>query len=390
MNIYVRRLADELARQGVEVDMFTRRTSPGAPEVVELPTGPRLIHLRAGPARPLPKSVLPLHIPRVVAAFREFSEAQGLEYDVFHSHYWVSGFVAARCRPNASVPLVQMFHTLSLVKELYHGGSDPHDSALRRDGERCVIGSADAIVGATSEEEGLISDLYGRAPRRFEVIPPGVNLDEFRPLDRASCRQELGIGPGRVILFVGRADKIKGLTMLLSIVAGIRRTTSEPPRLLVVGAGTNRTTRHALEATAARLGIDDRVNILGTVAHEQLPAYYSAADVLAAPSEYESFGMAALEAMACGTPVVAFRVGGLAETVKHGFSGFLAPPGDRETFKRLLERTLCENEAALLGRQARMVADRFGWRHVAARTIELYDDLLLRNRFAYMRVSGEL
>jgi D-inositol-3-phosphate glycosyltransferase len=173
------------------------------------------------------------------------------------------------------------------------------------------------------------------------------------------------------------------------MVAGIHDGVPGPLRLLVVGAGTDRSTRCALEATAARLGIEASVEIRGTVPHEQMPSYYSAADVLAAPSAYESFGMAAVEAMACGTPVVAFQVGGLAETVTHGVSGLLAPPGDREAFRELLKRALRGNEAAKLGRQARMAANRFGWEHVAARTISLYDDLLFRQRFAYVRVSGE-
>lgn len=387
MNIYVRRLADELVRQGMAVDLFTRRTSPAAPEIVELPTGPRLIHLRAGPARSLPKNILPLHIPRVVAAFREFTREHALHYDVLHSHYWLSGFVAARCRPDASVPIVQMFHTLSLVKELYHGGTDPHESALRRDGERCVIGSADAIVGATAQEEHYISELYGRVPRRFEMIPPGVDLDLFTPLDMEKSRRELGIGPGRVILFVGRADKIKGLNLLLGCLAETRR--SENVRLVVVGAGVNRAERHTLEAAIGRLGLQGAVDIRGTVPHEDLPAYYSAADILSVPSAYESFGMAAVEAMACGTPVVAFGVGGLTETVTHGISGLLAPAGDKRAFRNLLESALARPKGGSMGRQARLAAYQFSWRNVAGRTVSLYDDLLYRQRFAYTRVAGQ-
>jgi D-inositol-3-phosphate glycosyltransferase len=387
MNIYVRRLAEELVRDGVEVDLFTRRTSPTAPDIVQLPTGPRLIHLRAGPARQLPKNVLPLHIPRVVASFRQFTREHRRHYDVLHSHYWLSGFVAARCRPDASVPIVQMFHTLSLVKELYHGGPDPHESALRRDGERCVLGSADAIVGATAQEEDYISKLYGRVPRRFEIIPPGVDLELFRPLDTEKSRKELGIGPGPVILFVGRADKIKGLNLLLNTLAELR--SSEQVRLVVVGAGVNPAERHTLDAAIGRLGLQGTVEIRGTVPHESLPAYYSAADVLAVPSAYESFGMAAVEAMACGTPVVAFGVGGLAETVTHGVSGFLAPPGDKQSFRHLLELALSRSKGGTMGRQARLAAYQFSWRNVAARTVSLYDDLLYRQRFAYMRVAGQ-
>lgn len=389
MNIYVRKLADELAQQDIEVDVFTRRTDPAAPEILTLPSGARVVNLKAGPARPLPKSVLPMHIPAVIDAFRQFTLRERRSYDVLHSHYWLSGFVAARCRPDASVPVVHMFHTLSLVKELYHGGPDPHDTALRRDGERCVIGSADAIVGATAEEEAYMTRLYGRTPKRFDVIPPGVDLDLFRPLGRRQSRKELGIEPGRVMLFVGRADRIKGLHMLLSAAAEIRDRLPEPLRLIIVGTGGNRAAHRSISAASARLGLQDVVDIRGTVAHEDLPRFYSAADVLAMPSAYESFGMAAVEAMACGTPVVAFRVGGLAETVCHGFTGYLAPPGDRHELARLLETVLTQGDADRLGRQARIAAHRYRWQNVAARTLDLYDDLLYQQRFAYRRVAGE-
>jgi D-inositol-3-phosphate glycosyltransferase len=282
-----------------------------------------------------------------------------------------------------------MFHTLSLVKALYHGSPDPHDSALRPDGERCVIGSVDAIVGATSDEEEYMTRLYGRTPRRFEVIPPGVDLDVFRPLDRRASRAELGIGSGRVILFVGRADRIKGLQMLLAAVAEMRPRIAEPIRLVIVGTGNDRAGRHSIAVAAARLGLEDVVDIRGTVPHEGLPRYYSAADVLAMPSAYESFGMAAVEAMACGTPVVAFRVGGLAETVCDGLTGYLAPPGNRDELARLLETVLTQSEAGRLGRQARFAANRFRWQNVVARTLDLYEDLVHQQRFAYRRVAGE-
>lgn len=390
MNIYVRELAGGLVRNGVEVDIFTRRTSPNAGEIVVMDNGARLVNLTAGPAKPLPKSVLPLHIPAVVDAFRQFTARQRRTYNVLHSHYWLSGFVAARCRPDASVPLVQMFHTLSLVKELFYGHPDPQDTVLRPDGERCVIGSADAIVGATAEEEDYMTGLYRRTPNRFDVIPPGVDIDTFHPMDRETSRRTLGIGSGKVILFVGRADKIKGLDLLLSAVAEMRGRLACPLRLLVVGTGTDRSTRHSLRAASARYGIEDIVDVRGTVSHAELPQYYSAANVLAVPSAYESFGMAAIESMACGVPVVAFRVGGLAETVVHGRTGFLAAPGNRDQLRELLLTTLLRADAERLGRQARLEANRFSWQNVAAQTADLYDDLLHDRRFVYGRAAGDL
>jgi D-inositol-3-phosphate glycosyltransferase len=388
MNIYVRKLADELSTLGAAVDVFTRRTSPADPELAQLSSGARLIHLTAGPPKPLPKSVLPLHIPSTVQAFRNFCYRSGREYDVLHSHYWLSGFVAARCRPDSSLPLIHMFHTLSLVKELHSSAPDPRDSALRRDGERCVIGSADVVVGATSEEEDYMKRLYGRGPRRFEVIPPGVDVDLFRPRNKQVSRRALGIGPGRVVLFVGRPDKIKGLDVLLTSIAELRGRLPGPLHLVLVGSAADRRGRHRLHPAISRLGLDDLTDVRGTVPHEELAQYYSAADVVAMPSAYESFGMAALEAMACETPVVAFRVGGLAETIRHGLTGFLATPGNREDFTRCLERALLHPDTARIGRQARLAAHGFQWRNVAAQTLELYDDVLRRQRFASSRVAG--
>lgn len=388
MNIYVQRLADELVRRGVDVDVFTRRTSASDPEVLELPSGARLVNLVAGPARTLPKSVLPLHIPRIVAAFRDFSERHRRTYDVLHSHYWLSGFVAARARPDASVPLVHMFHTLALVKQLFDGSMDPRDSALRPDGERCVAGSADAIIGATAGEEEYIRRLYGRTPKRFEVIPPGVNPDLFRPLDPTASRKALGIGAERVILFVGRYDKIKGLEALLSIVAGLRDRIPDPIRLVVVGTEQDRGGRHPIRLAAARLHLDDIIDIRGTIPHNELPRYYCAADVLAVPSVYESFGMAAVESIACGTPVVAYRVGGLAETVRHGLSGFLAAPGNRQEFGYYLQSALLQSRGDQQRERISSAAATFRWQHVASETLALYDDLLWQHRFSFTHVSG--
>ena len=207
------------------------------PVVEEMEGGARLIHLSAGPRRRLPKSVLPLHIPAMAAAFREFSAREGLEYDILHSHYWISGLVAARCRAGVRepTPFVHMFHTLAKLKEFHVGLPDRSDSMLRADGERWLIPRADTIVGATDAERCDMERLYGRSPRRFEVIPPGVDLSLFRPHDRAQARACLGIDARHVILFVGRFDRLKRVDVLLRSVRELTPDVRQELRVILVG-----------------------------------------------------------------------------------------------------------------------------------------------------------
>jgi D-inositol-3-phosphate glycosyltransferase len=376
MNVYVQQLAEGLARCGIQADMFTRRTDREAPAIVETAGGARLIHLNVGPARPLPKSVLPLHIPAAVQSMRSFMREEGVAYDVLHAHYWLSGLVATRVRDDRT-PVVAMFHTLSKVKELYAARTDPTDTALRGDGERCVINHADAIVGATEEEREQIESLYGRAPARFAVIPPGVDLERFSPSGRAESRRALGLEGDRIVLFVGRLDPAKGLDILLHAVSRIRPALGDL-RVVVLGhdAETERRPLAAYRRQVVRLGLEQAIEFRGVAPQETLPLYYSAADILAVPSIYESFGMAALEAMACGTPVVGFGTVGLRATVRDGQTGFLARPGDRADFTERLSRALQSEELERMGRQARMAAHRFRWETVTERTIALYEKLM--------------
>lgn len=388
MNVYVRQLADGLARSGIQADMFTRRTDRDTPTVVETAGGARLIHLDVGPERPLPKSVLPLHVPAAVQSMRDFMRQEGIAYDVLHAHYWLSGLVATRMRDDRT-PVITMFHTLSKVKEFYTSRPDPADTALRGDGERCVINHSDAIVGATEEEREQIEKLYGRSPAGYAVIPPGVDLDCFVSVPQRESRRALGLEGDRIVLFVGRLDPAKGLDVLLHSAAELKTRFGGGLRVVVLGHDTE-TERRPLAAyrrQAARLGLERNVEFRGVVPQETLPLYYSAADVLAVPSAYESFGMAALEAMACGTPVVAFGTVGLCATVRDGQTGFLARPGDRQDFTKTLSRALHCDHLDCMGRQARIAAHRFRWETVTERTIALYERLL-RGSYAFGRALG--
>jgi D-inositol-3-phosphate glycosyltransferase len=386
MNLYVRRLADELAREGLGVDVFTRRTDRQTPEVVYGETGARFVHLTAGPTRRLPKKVLPLHVPALVSSLRTFVQRERAVYDVVHAHYWLSGLVAIRSRSFLDAPSLTMFHTLSRVKEQFSGRPDSSESDLRADGEKCVIRGSDVIVGATPDEEALMKDLYGESPRLFEVIPPGVDVNFFQPRARSECRRELGWGDGRVILFVGRFDPMKGLDTLLHSVADVRSLLPEDTKVIVIGgdgAGAS-----AYRRLAKERGIGDIVQFLGVIAPSDLPAYYSAADICAVPSIYESFGMAAVEAMACGTPVVAFGIGGLAGSVRHLQSGLLVEPGNRDAFGLALARALNSIDLICMGRRARLQAEQFDWRKSVDDTRALYDALVANRQCFCQWIAG--
>lgn len=375
MNAYVSHLAEGLASRGLRVDIFTRRTDRDSRSEVVTPSGARVIQLSAGPRRSLPKSVLPLHVPAFAAALVRYSAEQRVSYDVLHSHYWLSGLAALQAQSSLGAPLVHMFHTLSKVKEFHFGVPDPSDTILRFDGERRIIEAADAVIGATADELPLMERLYSRRPERYAVVPPGVDMAVFRPLGQRVSRRELGIDADRVIVFVGRVDRIKGIDTLLRSVAACKELTSRSLRLLIVG-GTKDDESGELarfRKLTGALGITSLVEFVGAVPPSRLPLYYSAADICAVPSAYESFGMVATEAMACQTPVVAFRVGGLAHTVKDGQTGFLAAPGVATDFTAKLLTALESDSLEAMGRQARLSVQRFTWDSIVDRTLDVYN-----------------
>lgn len=370
MNVYVGRMADELSRRGIRADVFTRRTDPRAPAISLTKDGARIIYLTAGPQEEVPKALLPLHVPAMAEALRSFVRSEGTGYDVIHSHYWLSGLVALRCQAILGAPIVQMFHTLSRVKEFF-SGPDPTDSALRFGGERAVLAGADSVLGATAKERDYMMQLYGIAPASYAVIPPGVDLELFSPRDQDESRRELGIEADRVILFVGRPDRIKGLEVLLASMSALTASARCRIKLVVVGDPADAANAR-YRRVVSRLGLDGSVDFRGVVPQHQLARYYSAADVCAVPSAYESFGMVAVESMACETPVVAFGVGGLSVTVHDGQTGFLARPGCPPDFAVKLRQALASSNLKAMGRQARLSVRRYEWPSIVERTLNHY------------------
>ncbi|PFG73576.1 glycosyltransferase [Tepidiforma thermophila] len=369
MNVYVLELSRELARLGYEVDIFTRLDGD-LPPVEPVAPGLRLVRLPAGPPAPLEKEEIARHLPEFVRGLRAFA-CSGPGYDLIHSHYWQSGWAGTILARQLRLPHVVMFHTLGEVKNRARFGEA--EPTLRIRHERTIARRATAIVTASDHERQLLERYYGADPARMHTVPCGIDLDLFRPLPRAEARASLGLPLDRpVLLWVGRLEKLKGLEILLDAVAGLER---DDALLLIVG-GDDRAAplRAELEAQARALGIAGRVRFTGAVDHAALPRYYSAADVCVVPSFYESFGLVAVEAMACGTPVVASRVGGLVSTVIDGVTGYLIPWRCPEPFAEKLDVLLANPELrANFGRAARASVERFRWSTVGLRIADVYD-----------------
>jgi D-inositol-3-phosphate glycosyltransferase len=381
MQLYVRELSRELARIGMYVDVFTRKTRPDLPRVVAFGERARVVHLDAGPQQRIDKNTVVQHLPAFIENLERFNEREGIRHQVVHSHYWLSGWVGQRLGQLWRVPHVTMFHTLGRVKNYANthagGRRGVLETSMRIEIERRVIRGADAIVASTDAERQSLVEQYGARAEAIAVMPPGVDLRLFAPIDRGMARATLGLR-GEVLLFVGRIDPVKGLDTLLEAIALLR---DRPGLQLLVagGAGSAQVAEPDeahLRGLARRLGVADRVLWLGPVEQERLPLYYSGADVVVVPSRYESFGLVALEALACGAALVASRVGGLPSIVRDGENGLLVPWRTPDEFASRVARVLDDPDlAARLRRAARPSMARFSWAATAGRVVDLYERL---------------
>jgi len=384
MNVYVRDLSRELGRQGIAVDCFTRSQNPDLPHVSnQLGPNGRVIHVPAGPEAPYDKNLIIGHLPEFVDGVLRYARRKGLEYDVIHSHYWLSGLAARELRRAWGAPIVQMFHTLGQMKNSVASSRDEWEPVERIEAEAEVMAFADRLVAATPLERAQMVWLYGADADKIAVVPCGVDLDLFHPIPQNEAKQVLGIPSERcVILFVGRIEPLKGIDTLLRAIALLA---PEMPcwqdELAVIiiggapGAGIEQVNAELdrLERLRADLGIEELVTFQGAKDQDTLVYYYSAAQMVIMPSHYESFGMVALEAMACGTPVVASKVGGLAYNVRDGQTGFLVPGGDAEALAARI-RLLLQDHALRqqLGEQAAHWAQAYGWPVIASQMASLY------------------
>ncbi len=372
MNVYVLQLAREFVAKGYEVDVFTRYHDPEDPKIVELEDGARVIHLNAGPLDAA-KEDLFNYIPMFLRDLNDFQRAEETPYDIIHSHYWLSGRVGMALSREWNVPHVTTFHTLAKTKLRARVGE--REPQLRQDIEALVMSDSDGIVVSTEEEKHDVISLYNAPSHKVEVIPAGVNLDMFSPVDQDCARRELGIQEENIILYVGRIEPLKGIDILLRAVPLLE--CANDLRVLVVGGNPSGDTEmERLKTIAEELGIRDSVTFTGPVPQDRLPTYYSAADIFVLPSHAESFGLAALEAMACGTPVVVSRVGGLKTFVDNAETGYLVPWRCPEAFAQRLDMLLANPDLGrAMGNAAREKALSMGWNHVADRMLGYYGRL---------------
>jgi D-inositol-3-phosphate glycosyltransferase len=375
MNVYVRSLAGALARAGVECDLLTRADRPGVPAVADLEPGVRVVHLDAGPARPVAKTELLDHHEALVDAAARWLGGPGAA-DVLHANYYVSGAVAHTLKHRLGLPLVATFHTLARAKQDVGIHDDPAD---RYAIEAMVVACADGLVVSTDAERALLVEHYDAVAERIEVVPPGVDHAVFTtgPVARMPRRWRTSAGP--VLLVVGRIQALKGVDLAVRALAALEHDTAQ---LVIVGSpsGDDGAAELArLHALVHDLGLAERVHFEPARAHDALADYYRAADVVLVPSRTESFGLVALEAAACGTPVVASSVGGLRSVIDHGVSGYLVDERDPVAFAAYVAKLLDDpGHAATMGEAAAAAAHCYTWSIAAARLRRLYADVPAR------------
>ncbi len=386
MNVYVRDLARELVRRGIQVDIFTRHQGICGGHGCELGRGGRVMHITAGPRKPLATLDHLEILPQFTRNLLDFVSQEGTHYDLIHSHYWLSGCVAGELREAwGGTPIAQMFHTLGMMKNRIALRDEDRESPLRIEKEREVIELVDCIIAAPPAEDAQLQWLYGADMSRVVTIPPGVDLNRFHPIGLQEARQRVGVPvDDRMILFAGRIEPLKGIDTLIRAIAILRAgCSSDAPclYLVIIGGDPDDPSRENAEMERLKqmridLEIEDGVTFLGAKDQDSLQYYYAAAEVVVMPSHYESFGMGALEAMACGAPVIASEVGGLAFLVQNGENGFHVEAQNAQQLAGKL--SLIQDDPALrdkLARQAVAYAQGFAWHRIADQLLEVFEEL---------------
>ena len=374
MNVYVRELSRAMGELGIQVDIFTREHEGAGDRIQHISPNVRVVHLQGGPHESGVAELF-VHLPYFLEGLRAFREEEGLEYDVVHSHYWLSAWVGQRLAQGLGIPHAVTFHTLALIKMQSRAGeTEPEE---REQVEREAMHTADRIVAFSGHERDSMARLYGADPAKVMLAPCGVDLGKFRPMDQGEVRRKLGLNGERVLLFVGRVEPLKGLDLLVETAAQLEPGEDNVRMMVVGGGGQGEPETDRVRRLAEERQVNGFMDFVGRVDHDELPLYYNAADVCVVPSYYESFGLVALESMACGTPVVASRVGGLPTLVHHGHTGFLKPWRCPEAFANSVEMLLSSSRLLQsMGSAARRRAEMMGWSNVADMISEDYRALI--------------
>ncbi|MFC1918671.1 glycosyltransferase [Chloroflexota bacterium] len=367
MSVYIRELARELGKQGHLVDVYTRVHDPIDSQIYNLGQNARLIHLRAGEDEEIHKLAVYSYLPDFACNLENFRKDDGARYDLVFSHYWLSAWAGRYLQQWWHVPHITMFHTLGAVKNATGIGED--EPELRLEAERELAQTCQHIIASTEKEKEDLIRYYGASPRSIGVIPCGVNLELFKPADKKTARQQLGLTDDKIILFVGRIEPLKGIDQLLKAMPYMQNT--HRPRLVLIGGDEN--SQHEMErlkALSRNLHIEDSVTFPGLIKQERLPPFYCAADVCVVPAYHESFGLVALESLACGTPVVANDVGALRDIIRQGDTGYVVadntPHHLAEKIAFILSGPGPDKKSAL---SIRASVSRFGWPSIAGAII---------------------
>jgi len=365
MSVYVREIARELGKQGILVDVYTRVHDPKDNQIVELGQNARIIHLRAGDGKDMHKLAVYPYLPGFAYNLENFRKHNNLHYDLVFSHYWLSGWVGEYLQCWWNVPHVMVFHTLGAVKNAI--GIGEKEPELRIETETLLTRNCHRIIATTEREKADLIRHYGASPERISVIPCGVNLDIFQPWDKEIAKQQLGFGDGNNILFVGRIEPLKGIDRLLQAMTYLHN--GHRLRAVIIGGDGNSCDEvERLQELSRALHIEDSVTFSGMIKHEKLPCFYSAAIACVIPAYYESFGLVALESIACGTPVVATDVGDLKSIIHQGETGYVVMDDN--------PRSLADKIALLLSSpnmksalSIRASVTRFSWSNIAQQII---------------------
>jgi D-inositol-3-phosphate glycosyltransferase len=384
MNVYVRAVCEELSRRGIATEVFTRRSSSQGPDRVRLAEKSWVTRLAVGPAEEIEKARLFDLLPEFTDAVLGEQHRRRSTYSLVHSHYWLSGWVAARLRDEWSLPWFHTFHTLARVKNEGAAEGAVVEPEHRIAVEQAIVRNSDRLIASSAQEADDLVRLYGASRNRLSVVAPGVDLQVFNERPTGALRKRLDLDGAQVVVFAGRLERLKGAETVIRAMAILAadRAQPTPPVLLVIGddshngASESRLSggeRSRLEALAESLGIGRQVRFMGSVDQAALAGYLSLAAVCVVPSYSESFGLVALEAAACGTPVVAARVGGLPTIVKDGLTGFTLISHDPAQYAERIGRLLADEELRrCFSRRSRLVATQFTWKDTVDRLVAEY------------------
>lgn len=361
MSVYIQELARELGKQGVLVDIYTRIHDPKDPLIVDLGKNSRLIHLKAGGKKQLDKPQVYSCLAEFTRNLENFKERHNLRYDLILSHYWLSGIAGEYLQNRWAVPHIITFHTLGALKNATGiGGNEPK---IRLKSERQLIKSCRLIIATTKKEKQDLISHYNASSQKIKVIPCGVNLNLFRPINKKVAKKQLGFGDNKVIIFVGRLEPLKGVDRLFEAVSYLKN-----PRLKTVIIGGDKSSQNEirrLKAISHKLHLDDSVDFRGSIKQEKLPYFYSAADACVIPSYYESFGLVALESLACGTPIIAADVGDLKNIVRQGKTGYVVKNNNSRSLAAKMALLLAKSISAKSAVSIRASVTKFSWTKIA-------------------------